>query len=149
MRLEIRNKDYPLPDAVREEMERRIRFAFGRFIGRISLVTVRLADLNGARGGADKHCRLVARLIPAGKVTIEETHANVAAAVALAADRAGWSINRELKRQRDMRHHRRKDSMPERWKPLDNPQVDARPMNFERPVEAANPARKGPTCDEP
>ncbi len=124
MRLEIRSKHYPLDDDRRQEIERRIRFALGRFVGRISLVTVSLTDVNGPRGGADKHCRLVAKLIPAGSVTIEETHTDVAAAVALAADRAGWSVNRELKRQRDVPRNRRKDAMTDRWNDRDNPQVD-------------------------
>ena len=54
-------------------MERRLDFALGRFGGRISQVTVGLEDLNGPRGGADKRCRLAVRLVPSGKVTIEET----------------------------------------------------------------------------
>ena len=74
MRLQIRTKNFRLHDADRKEMERRLQFALGRFDGRISQVTVGLADLNGPRGGTDKQCRLVVRLAPSGKVTIEETH---------------------------------------------------------------------------
>jgi putative sigma-54 modulation protein len=105
MRLQIRTKNFRLHDTDREEMERRLQFALSRFNGRIYQVTVGLADLNGPRGGADKKCRLVVRLIPSGKVTIEETHANVSAAVALAADRASRAVGRELRRRRDARHH--------------------------------------------
>jgi ribosome-associated translation inhibitor RaiA len=112
MRLQIRTKNLRLHDTDREEMERRIRFALGRFVGRISLVTVGLADLNGPRRGTDKQCRLVVRMIPAGKVTIEETHADIAAAVALAADRAGWNVGRELKRRQDARYDRRSLQTP-------------------------------------
>jgi putative sigma-54 modulation protein len=107
MRLQIHTKNFRLHDTDREEMERRLQFALNRFDGRISQVTVGLADLNGPRGGTDKQCRLVVRLAPSGKVTIEETHANVSAAVALAADRAGRAVGRELERRRDARHHRR------------------------------------------
>ena len=125
MRLQIRSKHYRLHEDVREEMERRIRFALGRFVGRISLVTVGLADVNGRRGGADKHCRLVVSLIPAGKVTIEETHADLSAAVALAADRAGSNVGRELKRRRDARHDRRSSAMPRNgWDAVDRPLAD-------------------------
>jgi putative sigma-54 modulation protein len=106
MQLQI-HSNFRLDDAIREEMERRLRFALGRFVGRISLVTVGLADLNGPRHGMDKQCRVIVRLIPAGKVTIEEKHADASAAVALAADRVERSVDRELKRQRDTRYDRR------------------------------------------
>lgn len=125
MRLQIRAKNFQLPDAIQEEMERRIRFALGRFVGRISLVTVGLADLNGPRRGMDKQCRLVVRLIPAGKVTIEEKHADASTAVALAADRAGWNVGRELKRQRDARTGRRSSGMPtDGWRSTENRPVE-------------------------
>lgn len=125
MRLQIRAKNFQLPDAIQEEMERRIRFALGRFVGRISLVTVGLADLNGPRRGMDKQCRLVVRLIPAGKVTIEEKHADASTAVALAADRAGWNVGRELKRQQDARIGRRLSGMPtDGWRSTENRPVE-------------------------
>ena len=126
MRLQIRTKNFRLHDADRKEMERRLQFALSRFDGRISQVTVGLADLNGPRGGADKQCRLVVRLAPSGKVTIEETHANVSAAVALAADRAGRAVGRELKRRRDARHHRRSRArlFSDSWERSDSPRAD-------------------------
>jgi putative sigma-54 modulation protein len=107
MHLQIRSKHFRLHDANREKMERRLQFALNRFGARISSVTVGLADVNGPRGGADKQCRLVVRLLRCGKITIEETHRNVSAAVALAAERAGQAVGRELKRWRDVRHQRR------------------------------------------
>ena len=113
MKLQVRTKNFRLHDEVREQLERRIRFALGRFAGRISLVTVGLADLNGPRRGTDKQCRLVVRMIPKGKVTIEERHADIAAVVALAADRAGWSVRRDLRRRHDTRYDRR-SSAPRR-----------------------------------
>ena len=106
MRLQIRAKNFQLGDTDREEMERRLHFALGRFGGRISQLTVGLEDLNGPRGGADKRCRLAVRLVPSGKVTIEETQGDVSAAVALAAERAGRAVDRELKRRRDAKRQR-------------------------------------------
>ncbi len=126
MRLQIRAKNFRLPEAVQEEMNRRIRFALGRFVGRISLVTVSLTDVNGPRRGMDKQCRLVVRLIPSGKVTIEEEHGDAATAVALAADRAGWNVGRELKRQRDTRYGRRTSEMlPDGWRSLESYPVES------------------------
>jgi putative sigma-54 modulation protein len=111
MRLQVHCKNVRLHYADREDMERRLRFAFHRFDEKISLVTVELADLNGPRGGVDKQCRLVVRLLPAGRVIIEETHADVSAAIALAADRAGWAVSRQLRRRRDARDVRRSNQL--------------------------------------
>ena len=52
MCVQIRAKNFRIPDTACEEMERRIRFALSRFVGRISLVTVTLADSNGPRGAS-------------------------------------------------------------------------------------------------
>jgi ribosome-associated translation inhibitor RaiA len=106
-------------------MERRVGFALSRFVARISLVTVTLADSNGPRGGVDKQCHLVVRLTPSGKVTIEERHADMSAAVALAADRAGWSVGRALKRRRDARRDRRSgEPPPDDWGQSDDLRTD-------------------------
>jgi putative sigma-54 modulation protein len=107
MQLRVHVKNFRLHEAERDSAARRIVFALGRFEDRISLVTVSLADLNGPRGGIDKQCRLAVRLAHAGRITVEETQANVLAAVALAADRAGRAVGRELQRWQDARHDRR------------------------------------------
>jgi putative sigma-54 modulation protein len=107
MQLQIRSKNFRLYNRDREYMERRIQYTFDRFSARISSVTVGLADLNGPRGGADKQCRLVVRMVKSGQITIEETSQNALAAVALAADRAGRAISRQLDRRRNTRHDRR------------------------------------------
>jgi putative sigma-54 modulation protein len=125
MRVQIRAKNFRISDAACEEMERRIRFALSRFVGRISLVTVTLADFNGPRGGVDKQCQLVVRLTPAGKVTIEEKHAEISAAVALAADRAGWNVGRELRRRRDAKRDPRSgETQPESGGLPDHPRAE-------------------------
>lgn len=112
IQLQIRTKNFRLHYKIREELERLVRVALARFVGRISHVTVGLADLNGPRRGIDKQCRLVVRMIPARKVTIEERHADIGAAVALAADRARWNVGRELKRLQGTRCDRRSSEMP-------------------------------------
>jgi ribosome-associated translation inhibitor RaiA len=125
MQVQIRAKNFRIPDITCDEMERRVCFALSRFVARISLVTVTLADSNGPRGGVDKQCHLVVRLTPSGKVTIEERHADMSAAVALAADRAGWSVGRALKRRRDARRDRRSgETPPDDWGQSDDLRTD-------------------------
>ena len=45
------------------------QFALDRFAGAIREVDVRLADLNGPRGGVDKLCRVQLRMLPRGILT--------------------------------------------------------------------------------
>jgi putative sigma-54 modulation protein len=107
MRLQIRVNNFRIHDTERNEMERRLLFALGRFSEQVSLVTVNLVDLNGPRGGVDKQCQVIVRLARSGKVTISETHTNASAAVALAAGRAGRAVGQELSRRREARHPHR------------------------------------------
>jgi putative sigma-54 modulation protein len=103
MRLYIRGKKFRVSDDLREHMQLRLGFALGRFGQRIREVTASLADANGPRGGIDKQCRIVVRLVASRKVTIEETGADFMAAIARAAERAGRAVGRELERQRETR----------------------------------------------
>lgn len=41
-------------DALRQYVERRLRFALGRFAHRLDQLQVRLEDVNGPRGGLDQ-----------------------------------------------------------------------------------------------
>lgn len=83
--------------------ERRARFAVSRFSPRIDWVAVRLADINGPRGGVDKECRIVVRLRPHGRVRVIERDASMHAAIARAADRLGRAVAREMARRREPR----------------------------------------------
>jgi ribosome hibernation promoting factor len=103
MRVEIRSKDLHLAEALRVHLERRLLFALGRFDGRIRRVTVRLADVNGPRGGVDKRCHVSLMLSPGGNVVLEEKNADLVAAIDRAADRLGHAVARKLHRAIDVR----------------------------------------------
>jgi ribosome-associated translation inhibitor RaiA len=77
-----------------------------RFGHRIQDVAASLVDLNGSKGGVDKLCRVVVRLRPNGKVTIQETENNIFTAFARALDRAKRAVARTLERRRDARNNR-------------------------------------------
>ncbi|MBN2024345.1 MAG: HPF/RaiA family ribosome-associated protein [Pirellulales bacterium] len=103
MRVHVRCKNVKMTQEIRGQLRTRLSFALGRFAHRIKEVTARLADVNGAKGGEDKQCRLVVRLHPNSKVTIEETAGDVLAAIARAAGRAKNAVGRALRRRRDAR----------------------------------------------
>lgn len=93
-----RSKQFEVNEAVHARLERRLQFGLGRLSPRIQRVTVRLVDLNGPRGGRDKSCRIEVRLLPAGRVFVEERDANLYAAVVRATDRVARSVSRAAAR---------------------------------------------------
>lgn len=101
MLVHIQNPSTELSAHVRALIERRVRFALARFAARVRRVRVRVADLNGARGGIDKRCLLDARLSPRGSVVVEATDRDVESAVSRAADRAARRVGDEFRRRRE------------------------------------------------
>jgi len=100
MQLEMRGVNYDLDDILKEHIERRLRFALGRFAARIHRLTVRLTDVNGPRGGLDKRCRIAVALVPRGMVMVEGCGHDPFLLVADAAQRVGRAVRRELERRR-------------------------------------------------
>jgi putative sigma-54 modulation protein len=99
MNLDVRGVKYELNEALLEHIERRLRFALGRFAGRIAGVSARLSDVNGPRGGIDKRCRIAVALIPRGVVRVEAAGDDPFALTARAAKRAGRGVRRALGRR--------------------------------------------------
>lgn len=103
MDLDIRGVKYELADELERHIERRLRSALGRFAGRIERVLVRIADVNGPRGGVDKRCRLTIALVPRGVVRLEDAGHDPYILVARVAKRAGQNVRRALLRRRRKR----------------------------------------------
>lgn len=100
MRLEIRSPRLRLGDALRTYVERRMRFALGRTSAALGRVVVRLADVNGPRGGEDKRCRVSLTVHPRTRVVVDELDHDIYAAVDRAAGRAGRAAARAVGRLR-------------------------------------------------
>jgi ribosome hibernation promoting factor len=99
MHLDIRGRNLRLTPALLDHVDRRLRFALGRFTARLSRVAVRVGDVNGPRGGVDKRCWIHLEL--GGKVlTIEEVDADLYVAIDRASERAGRATERALARLR-------------------------------------------------
>ena len=101
MLIEIQSQGFSLTHALREYTERRLHFALARVGDRIRRVRVRLADVNGPRGGIDKGCRIHVMLNGLATVVIEDTEAELYLAIDRAADRAGRSVARRVTRSRE------------------------------------------------
>lgn len=95
MRITVRAAGFELADALKDHVERRLLFALGRFVQRVASVSVRLEDVNGARGETDKRCVMVVRLKPRGHVLVECADSDVYAAIDRTADRVDRAVARE------------------------------------------------------
>jgi ribosome-associated translation inhibitor RaiA len=80
-------------------VERRLRFALGKFGNRVRKATVVLEDENGPRSGVDLVCRMTARLEGGGEIIVEGQGEEVEALIDRTADRLGQSVGRELQRR--------------------------------------------------
>jgi len=101
MQIDIQTRNFSLTNALRSHAERRMRFGLTCCSDHIQRVVMRLSDINGSRGGADKRCQLQVVLAGLPNVVIEDTEADLYVAIDRATDRAGRTVGRRLTRQRD------------------------------------------------
>ncbi len=102
MQIDIQARHFTLTDALRSHAERRIRLALTCCDDHILRVNMRLSDINGPRGGIDKHCHLQVMLAGLPGVVIEDTEADMYVAINRAADRAGRTLIRKINRQQTL-----------------------------------------------
>ena len=103
MRVDIIFRSCKRTKALCDSVNRRIRFALGRFSQHLTSVRVMLSDLNGPKGGVDKHCKVLINIRPSFSVIIEETDAVLESAINRALDRAGRTVARRLDQVMDRR----------------------------------------------
>jgi putative sigma-54 modulation protein len=99
MRITTHFKGTDVERAFELYVERRLRFALGRFGGRVGQVTVRV----GADGRTLNECRISTEVLPFGHVSVEESDPDLFAALDRATGRIGRVFGRELGRARDSR----------------------------------------------
>jgi ribosomal subunit interface protein len=102
MHIQMHFNDADVTEALRNYVERRLRFALGRFGERVGQITVRL----GPDGRVGNHCRLTAEMLPFGQVRIDETDSDLFTAIDRAAGKIGRRFGRELERLRNSRARR-------------------------------------------
>lgn len=99
MQIDIQARHFSLTDALRDHAERRLRLALTCCNDHIQRIVMRLSDINGPRGGADKHCHLQVVLAGLPDVVIEDTETDLYVAINRATDRAGRTLMRRINRQ--------------------------------------------------
>ena len=99
MQINIQAHKFNLTNSLRNYANRRLRFALTCCNDYIHRVEMRLSDINGPRGGADKLCHLHVVLSGLPDVVIEDTELDLYVAIDRATDRAGRAVIRKIERQ--------------------------------------------------
>jgi ribosome-associated translation inhibitor RaiA len=81
MEVLVRGKSILISDAVRSFAEGKVRAALDHQAAKVSSVDVRVADLNGPRGGVDIRAGIVAVLVHGGAVFVEARAADAYVAI--------------------------------------------------------------------
>ncbi len=100
MQIDIQARSFPLTEALQHHIRRRLGFVLSARDEHIQRILVRLSDINGPRGGADKCCHIQVILNHLPDVVIKDTEADLYAAIDRAVDRAGRTVGRRVERQR-------------------------------------------------
>jgi putative sigma-54 modulation protein len=103
MQIDIQARGFKLTDGLRNQAERRVRFALGSSSSKVRRIVMSLADENGPRGGVDKRCTIRANLSGSPPVIIEQQESDLYVAIDRAADRVARTLSRRLERSRGAR----------------------------------------------
>jgi ribosome-associated translation inhibitor RaiA len=98
MHIEFRIQNTDPAEVLKRYIERRLRFALGRFGDRVVQITVRIAG-----NANEKECRITTELQPFGRIAVKETDSDLLAAVDRATGRVGRLVGREVHRVREAR----------------------------------------------
>lgn len=109
MQIDIRPSNLALQPEHAERIMRRASFALSRLSSRIRRVEVRLADVNGPRGGIDKRCRVLLHLDRGDPMLVEEKGSDLLALIDRVMDRVGRAVHKRLGLVTQARHASRSD----------------------------------------
>ncbi|NNJ94686.1 MAG: HPF/RaiA family ribosome-associated protein [Halobacteria archaeon] len=104
MLINIHSHGLSITHAIRERVDKRIRFALSRISHRLRRVDVRLSDLNGPRGGVDKRCLIEVRINRHPPVIVTDVQSDLYRCVDRASARAQRTVLRRLSLD-NRRHH--------------------------------------------
>ncbi len=98
MQIDIQSRGFSLTDTLHSYAQRRLLFAMSYCSGHVNRVVIRLSDVNGPRGGADKRCHVQIALTGMPDVVVEDTEVDMYAAIDRAIDRARRTVVRKVDR---------------------------------------------------
>ncbi len=106
MQIQIHSNDFDLTGGLREHIVKRLAYSLNHGRDMISRVVVRLADVNGPKGGVDKCCGIEVRLKGASAIAIDDIQTDLYVAIDRAADRTGRTLDRWIARRPHLANRR-------------------------------------------
>ncbi|MDG4561758.1 MAG: HPF/RaiA family ribosome-associated protein [Candidatus Competibacter sp.] len=104
MKINIQARGFELTDSLRDQTERRLRYALSWADDHLRQVSVHLSSESGPRRDKNLRCRIQIDFPRAHDIVIEDTETDWSVAIDRAADRVSRSVALLLERQRDHRH---------------------------------------------
>ena len=101
MTVQVRFRGIETSRALAAHVTQKLQQHLSRFGRQVREVVVRLSDINGPRGGRDKHCQIEAKGRGIGLLHLSETHDDLYTGVDIAVARLGHAIGRNIERARD------------------------------------------------
>ncbi|KKM61933.1 hypothetical protein LCGC14_1526760 [marine sediment metagenome] len=105
MQIDIQARSFKLTRSLRKYAEGKLKASLSSCQDRLRRVVIRLSDINGPRGGADKLCHIQVVLPGMPDVIIEDTENDMYAAINKATDRANTVVNRKLSKKKLQARH--------------------------------------------
>ena len=102
MQIDIQSRGFSLTNSLSGYSQKRINFAMACISGHVKRVAMRLSDVNGPRGGADKSCRIHVAMSGMPDVVLEDREVDMYAAIDRAVDRAKRTVARKVDRQKTL-----------------------------------------------
>ena len=124
MRVAIHSNGFIMTLALRRYTEQRLAVALGWARHHMRKLAVSLSDINGPRGGVDKRCKIQVQLDGGRDIIIEDTEADLYAAIDRAAGRADRAVVKRVERTRHVDHTR----MPAQPEAADAGEADGAPQ---------------------
>ena len=100
MVIEIQTRNIQLSKRLRAQLRKRIESAFDRLQHHVQKVSVRLADVNGPKGGIDKHCQFHLALSDHPDVVINSQSSELEVAINKSAARSAQALVRRIGKRR-------------------------------------------------
>lgn len=99
MQMDLRIQNTDVAEVLKGYIERRLRFALGRFGDRVGQVSVRITG----NASGENECRISTEARPFGRVAVRESDPDLFAAIDRATGRVGRLFGREVQRVREAR----------------------------------------------
>ena len=106
MQIDIQSRGFSLTDSLFNYAQQRMQLAMAYCSGHVNRVVMRLSDINGPRGGADKRCHIQVVLAGIPDVVVHDTEVNLYDAIDRAVDRSRRAVVKKVDRQMTLHRHR-------------------------------------------